>query len=267
MSTSRRPADADPNQKILGETAKLVGNAGFGRFIMDVGHQEVKYEQDESKVARAINSFFFHDFKELSDEVFELKMYRKKIKCNLPIQIGFFIFTYAKLHMLEFYYHCIDAFLDRRDFQYLETDTDYTYMSLVGDSLEELPKPDKWAEFANVQHQWFPRHDNPPTTNANWASSKWNGKETALWVSTVRPTAAGARRATKPAARALARDSMTPRRRCTSTCCRRSKVDPARTEAFVWWTTRSWPTPSIGLALATFTPRGKSLKTLCPPFR
>ena len=43
VSTPRRAADADPNQKILDETAKLVGNAGFGRFIMDVTrHQEIK---------------------------------------------------------------------------------------------------------------------------------------------------------------------------------------------------------------------------------
>lgn len=70
VSTSHRAADAVPNQKILGEMAKLVGNAGFGRFIMDVGcHQEVKYDKDESKVARAINSFF-HDLEELSNKVF-----------------------------------------------------------------------------------------------------------------------------------------------------------------------------------------------------
>ena len=129
---------------------------------MDVGrHQEVRYEREESKVAHAINSFFFHDLEELSDEVFELKMFKKKIKCDLPIQIGFFVFTYAKLCMLEFYYHCIDAFLDRRDFQYLEMDTDSAYMSLAGDSLEELVQPDKKEEFAAVQHQWFPRHDTP----------------------------------------------------------------------------------------------------------
>ena len=154
VSTSRRAADADANQKILGETAKLVGNAGFGRFIMDVTrHQEVKYE---NKVACAINSFFFQDLK-----VCELKMYKKRIKCDLPIQIGFFVFAYAKLRMLEFYYHCIDAFLERRDFQYLEMDTDSAYMSLAGDSLEELVKPDKKAEFAAVQHRWFPRHEGP----------------------------------------------------------------------------------------------------------
>ena len=42
-----RPQSKDPEKE-----AKLVGNAGFGRFIMDVTrHQEVKYDQDESKVA------------------------------------------------------------------------------------------------------------------------------------------------------------------------------------------------------------------------
>ena len=184
VSTSRRAADADPNQKILGETAKLVGNAGFGRFIMDLSrHQEVRYEQDESKVARAINSFFLHDLEELSGEVYELKMFKKKIKCDLPIQIGFFVFTYAKLRMLEFYYHCIDAFLDRRDFQYLEMDTDSAYMSLAGDSLEELVRPDKKEELTAGQHLWFPttRRSMPPTTSASRAFSRWNGKETVLW--------------------------------------------------------------------------------------
>ena len=96
MSTSRRAADEDPIQKILGETAKLVGNAGFDRFIMDVGRQqEVRYEQDESRVTRALNNFFFHDLEELSDVVFELKMFKTKINCDLPIQIGIFVFTYA----------------------------------------------------------------------------------------------------------------------------------------------------------------------------
>ena len=51
-------------------------------------------------MAHAINSFFFHDLEELSDEVFELNMFKKKIKCDLQIQIGSFVFTYAKLGML-----------------------------------------------------------------------------------------------------------------------------------------------------------------------
>ncbi|XP_078359971.1 uncharacterized protein LOC144644372 [Oculina patagonica] len=60
VSESRREADADPHQKILGETAKTVGNAGYGRFLMDVTrHQKVAYVKDERKVGRAINSFLF----------------------------------------------------------------------------------------------------------------------------------------------------------------------------------------------------------------
>ena len=111
--------------------------------------------------SRAINSFFLRDLEELSDEVFELKMCKKKIKCDLPIQMGFFVFTYAKLRILEFYYHCIDAYLDRRVFQYLEMDTDSAYMSFAGNSLEELIKPEKKEEFASTKHQWFHRNETP----------------------------------------------------------------------------------------------------------
>ena len=162
VSSSRRAADADVHQKILGETAKTVGNAGFGRFLMDVArHQEVKYEKDQSKVARNINSFFFRDLQELSEGVFELKMGKKRVKMNLPIQIGFFVFTYAKLRMLQFYYDCIDKYLDRADFQYLEMDTDSAYMALAGESIEELVKPELRAEFAASKHLWFPRRDTP----------------------------------------------------------------------------------------------------------
>ena len=197
VSTSHHAADADPNQKILGEMAKLVGNVGFGCFIMDVSrHQEVKYKEGDSKVARAVTV------------------------SSSTIWKNFFVFTYAKLRMLQFYYHCIDAFLDRRDFQYLEMDTNSAYVSLGGKSLEELVNPDKKEEFATTKHlsSGFPdttRRSTPPTTNANRACSKWNGKETGLWVSIVRPTVAGAWRATKPAAKASARNSTIPRKSFT----------------------------------------------------
>lgn len=143
-----------------------MGNVGFGRFLMDVSrHQEVKYEKDEGKVTRAINSFFFHDLQELSDQVFEVKMCKKRIKCDLAIQIGFFTFTYSKLRMFEFYYHWVDAYLDRQDFQYLEMDTDSAYVVLAGNTIDKLVKPERRADFHINKHQWFPR-DNPPQNTA-----------------------------------------------------------------------------------------------------
>lgn len=160
VSNSRRDADEDPSKKILGETAKLVGNAGFGRFIMDATrHQQVKYEKDEAKVARAINSMFFRDLEELSDGVFELKSAKRRIKMDLPIQIGFFVFQYAKLKMLKFYYRLVDTYLDRQDYQYLQMDTDSAYIALSGESIDALVKPDLREKYLSNRHLWFPRED------------------------------------------------------------------------------------------------------------
>ena len=62
--------------------------------------------------------------------------------------------------MLQFYYHCIDHFLDRSDFELLEMDTDSLYMSLAGDSVDALVKPERKEEFEAVKSSWFPRNDN-----------------------------------------------------------------------------------------------------------
>ena len=48
---------------------------------------------------------------------------KKSIKYNLPIQIGFFVYQYAKLRMLEFFFDVIDKFISRDDYCLLEMDT------------------------------------------------------------------------------------------------------------------------------------------------
>ena len=159
VSNARRDGDQG-GSTVVAETAKTVGNAGYGRFIMDVSrHENINYEQDESKVCRAINSLFFRDLEEISEGVYELKSSKKKLKMNLPIQIGFFVYQYAKLRMLEFFYHCVDRFVYRSDFELLEMDTDSLYMALAGDSVEELVKPELREEFETVKSSWFPRTD------------------------------------------------------------------------------------------------------------
>ena len=171
MSTSRRAANADPNQKILGETAKLVGNVGFGRFIMDVGrHQEVKYEQDESKVARAINNFFFHDLEELSNEVFELKVCsRRRSSATCPSR------SVSSSSPTPSYACWNSITIASTPFWIGETfmDTDSAYISLAGDSLEELVKPDKSSPPSSTSgFHATTRRSTPPTANANRAFSR-----------------------------------------------------------------------------------------------
>lgn len=54
-------------------------------------------------------------------------MTKKTIKHDLPIQLGFFVYQYAKMRMLAFYYDVVDRFVDRSDFCVLEMDTGNVY--------------------------------------------------------------------------------------------------------------------------------------------
>jgi hypothetical protein len=60
--------------------------------------------------------------------------------------------------MTEFYYDCIDKYIDRRDFQYMYMDTDSAYMALA-DDFEALIKPEMKSDFEKHKNRWFPRTD------------------------------------------------------------------------------------------------------------
>ena len=78
---------------------------------------------------------------------------------NLPFQVGFFVYQYAKLRMLQFYYDFFDKYLDRADFQMCEMDTDRAYIAISGESVESLVKPKLRAEFERDVNNWFLRTD------------------------------------------------------------------------------------------------------------
>jgi len=58
--------------------------------------------------------------------------------------------------MLQFYYDCLDYFVDRRDYQALEMDTDSLYYALSAPNLEDVIKVEKRKEFFTNYHRWFP---------------------------------------------------------------------------------------------------------------
>lgn len=61
--------------------------------------------------------------------------------------------------MLEFYYYCIDKYLDRESYEYLEMDIDSVYMVLSGDVLEEFVKREMRVEYQREKYLWFFRDD------------------------------------------------------------------------------------------------------------
>ena len=52
---------------------------------------------------------------------------------------GISVLDDANLRMLEFYYDCIDKYIDRSNYQYMYIDTYIAYMALTG-NLEQLIK-------------------------------------------------------------------------------------------------------------------------------
>ena len=51
-------------------------------------------------------------------------MAHRVMKNDIPKQIGLFVLQYARLRMLQFYYDCLDRYLDRSDFKMAQMDTD-----------------------------------------------------------------------------------------------------------------------------------------------
>jgi G:T-mismatch repair DNA endonuclease (very short patch repair protein) len=134
VSEARRPGDADPEKKIVAETRKLDGNSSYGKtFTTKERHTDVIYYQ-EYQVSRYLDDPSFRRCNQLSAKTFEVEMSKKTIRLDLPMQIGCFVYQYAKLRMLEFYYDFMDVFVDRSDLQYWAMCTDSAYMALSATS-------------------------------------------------------------------------------------------------------------------------------------
>ena len=159
VSDARRAGDADPHKKIIAETNKLDGNSSYGKTITNKErHTDVIYCKDRY-VHQYLVDPFFRKCNQLNEDTFEVEMSKKTITLDLPMQIGCFVYQYAKLRMLEFYYDFMDVFVDRSDFQYCSMDTDSAYMALSTDTLEEVVKPHLRQKYMLVKNDWFPRDD------------------------------------------------------------------------------------------------------------
>ena len=105
---------------------------------------------------KLVNNKNFLHLNELSENLFELEMSKSTISLDLPLQIGLFVYQYAKLRMLQFYYDFIDVFISRCDYQYCEMDTDSAYFAISAEYLEGVIKPDKREEFYRNYPKWLP---------------------------------------------------------------------------------------------------------------
>ena len=156
VSTARRAGDEDPDKAIIADTMKLLGNSGYGKTVTNVDrHRDVKY-CTEIGTSSLINNKRFRQLDVVTDDAYEIEMNKSVVKYTLPLHIGFFVYQYAKLRMLQFYYDFVDRYVERPMFQYCEMDTDSAYIALGGESIDGLVRIDRRAHYFRHRSQWLP---------------------------------------------------------------------------------------------------------------
>ena len=108
VSAARRNGDVDPEKTIIADTMKLLGNSAYGKTVTNIDrHRDVRY-CTEVGTSSCINNKRFRQLDVVTDDAYEITSSKARMTYILPHHIGYFVYQYAKLRMLEFYYDFID---------------------------------------------------------------------------------------------------------------------------------------------------------------
>ena len=153
---ARRAGDADPEKAIIADTMKLLGNSAYGKTVTNIDkHRDVRYST-EVGTSSHINNKRFRQLDVVTEDAYEITSNKVRLTYDLPLHIGFFVYQYAKLRMLQFYYDFIDRYVDRSLFQYCEMDTDSAYIALAGDSIDDLVSAEHREHYFKHRSEWLP---------------------------------------------------------------------------------------------------------------
>ena len=155
VSTARRDGDADPDKAIIADTMKLLGNSGYGKMVTNIDcHRDVNYctEVDTSAL---INNKRFRQLDVVTDVAYETELNKQVVKYTLPLHIGFFVYQYAKLRMLQFYYDFVDRYVERPLFQYCEMGTESVYIALAGETIDDLITSEHREHYFRQRSEWL----------------------------------------------------------------------------------------------------------------
>ena len=107
-----------PDKTIIADTMKLVGNSAYGKCATEkTKHRDVVFCNEEA-VSQGINSHRFRQLDPITESLDQLTLNKTSIKFDLPLQIAFMVYQYAKLRMLQFYYDFLDYYIECPLFQF-----------------------------------------------------------------------------------------------------------------------------------------------------
>ena len=168
VANNRRKGDADKDKALLAEVFKLLGNSAYGKFIEAVErHTNTIYTCDEEEVDKSLRSARFKTLEEIGP-AYKVELRKIKINIDRPFQVGIVVYQLAKLRMLQFYYEFLAFYLDRRDFELIQMDTDSMYFALSRERLEDAIRPGYETQFEEEKKRWL-------------AWNKWSNREPGLF--------------------------------------------------------------------------------------
>ena len=168
VANNRRKGDAEKDKALLAEVFKLLGNSAYGKFIEAVErHTNAIYTCDEEEVDKSLRSARFKTLEEIGP-AYKVELRKSKITIDRPFQVGIVVYQLAKLRMLQFYYEFLDFYLDRRDFELIQMDTDSMYFALSRERLEDAIRPGYETQFEEEKKRWL-------------AWNKWSNREPGLF--------------------------------------------------------------------------------------
>ena len=99
-------------------------------------------------VDQSFRSPFFKDLEQING-TFKIKERKRKVNITRPYQCGIATHQLAKLRMLEFYYDFLDKYIDRRNFELIQMNTDSMYVALSSKFIDDIIRPELREEYDN----------------------------------------------------------------------------------------------------------------------
>ena len=151
---AQRHGDENPYSNVVAETRKFIANSSYPYQIMDRSrHTVTKYLNDE-KTHSAISNKLFKRLNFITDQLYEVELFKSELEPREPIVIVIFILQYAKLRMLELYNNFFKKFCDSENYELLEMDINSLYLALSEENIEDIILPEKRNEWETLRSRY-----------------------------------------------------------------------------------------------------------------
>ena len=156
VSEARRSGDFDPSQSILGAIYKLLGNSFYGKMVTNKRKQTNVVYCTDAQASLKVNDKRFMNMHEIDQDYYEVLQSKRFIKHDLPKVIAFFVYSDAKLALLNFNHDFILANILPSMVEEVCCDTDSCYYLFARKTLEMCVRPEKRLAFFESFRNYCP---------------------------------------------------------------------------------------------------------------